>query len=79
ALLLRVFIAVLPLLCIGAWWIVLSHESRELAVRDLVASLEKLRQTQQELTRNERLAAIGQITATVSHELRNPLGTLVTS
>ncbi|MGL4291863.1 MAG: ATP-binding protein [Phreatobacter sp.] len=79
ALLLRVFIAVLPLLCIGAWWIVLSHESRELAERDLVASLEKLRQTQQELTRNERLAAIGQITATVSHELRNPLGTLVTS
>ncbi len=78
-LLLRIFLALLPLLCIGAWWIVLSHESRELAERDLVASLERLRETQQELARNERLAAIGQITATVSHELRNPLGTLVTS
>lgn len=78
-LLLRVFLALLPLLAIGAWWIVLAHESRELAERDLVASLEKLRKTQQELASNERLAAIGQITATVSHELRNPLGTLVTS
>ncbi|MEC9244083.1 MAG: ATP-binding protein [Pseudomonadota bacterium] len=79
ALLLRVFLALLPLLAIGAWWIVLSHESRELAERDLVTSLEKLRQAQQELASNERLAAIGQITATVSHELRNPLGTMVTS
>lgn len=78
-LLLRVFLALLPLLGIGAWWIVLSQESRELAERDLVASLEKLRQTQSDLASNERLAAIGQITATVSHELRNPLGTLVTS
>ncbi|WP_454811812.1 ATP-binding protein [Labrys neptuniae] len=79
ALLLRVFLALLPLLGIGAWWIVLSHESRELAERDLVASLERLHQAQQELASNERLAAIGQMTATVSHELRNPLGTLVTS
>ncbi|SDR42717.1 His Kinase A (phospho-acceptor) domain-containing protein [Rhizobiales bacterium GAS113] len=78
-LLLRVFIAMLPLLCVGAWWIVLSHESRELAERDLVTSLEKLRAAQHELAQNERLAAIGQITATVSHELRNPLGTLVSS
>lgn len=78
-LLLRVFLALLPLLGIGAWWIVLSQESRELAERDLVASLEKLQQAQRDLASNERLAAIGQITATVSHELRNPLGTLVTS
>ncbi|MGE0241328.1 MAG: ATP-binding protein [Parvibaculaceae bacterium] len=78
-LLLRIFLALLPLLGIGAWWIVLANESRELAERDLVASLERLRETQAELARNERLAVIGQITATVSHELRNPLGTLVTS
>ena len=78
-LLMRVFLALLPLLCIGAWWIVLSHESRELAERDLVTSLEKLHQTRHELAQTERLAAIGQLTATVSHELRNPLGTLVAS
>ena len=42
-------------------------------------SLATLRQTQDELGQSERLAAIGQLTATVSHELRNPLGTLMTS
>ncbi len=78
-LLMRVYLALLPLLCIGSWWIVLSHESRELAERDLVTSLEKLRETQHELAQTERLATIGQLTATVSHELRNPLGTLMTS
>lgn len=34
---------------------------------------------QRELVRNERLAAIGQLTGTVSHELRNPLGTIRSS
>lgn len=78
-LLTRIYIATLPLLAVGAWWVVLAHESRELAERDLVASLERLREAQKELAQNERLAAIGQLTATVSHELRNPLGTLVSS
>jgi signal transduction histidine kinase len=77
--LLRVFVAVLPLLGIGGWWIVLSHESRELAERELVASLEELRETQAELASTERLAAIGKLTAMVSHELRNPLGALSNS
>jgi len=75
----RVYVAILPLLAVGAWWIVLAHESREFAERDLVTSLERLRQAQHELAQIERLATIGQITATVSHELRNPLGTLVSS
>lgn len=38
-----------------------------------------LRDAQQNLLLQERLAAIGQLTATVSHELRNPLGTIVNS
>jgi len=78
-LLTRIYLASLVLICVGAWWIVLSHESRELAEHDLVASLETLTETRQELMQSERLATIGQLTATVSHELRNPLGTLVSS
>ncbi|MEY8830113.1 ATP-binding protein [Sedimentitalea sp. XS_ASV28] len=78
-LLLGVFLALLPLLAVGTWWIVLSHESRELVERDLLYSMEDLAKAQKDLAANERLAAIGQVTATVSHELRNPLGTLVNS
>jgi signal transduction histidine kinase len=36
----------------------------------------ELRESQAQLLRNERLAALGQVAATVSHELRNPLGTI---
>ncbi len=38
-----------------------------------------LRAAQQSLIAKERLSAIGQLTATVSHELRNPLGTISAS
>ena len=36
----------------------------------------KLKEAQFELLQHERLATLGQLTATVSHELRNPLGRL---
>ena len=36
----------------------------------------ELHSAQEELLRKQRLAAIGQLTATVSHELRNPLGSI---
>jgi len=36
----------------------------------------ELQNTQDELVRKERLATLGQLTATVSHELRNPLGAM---
>ncbi len=39
----------------------------------------ELKEAQRELVRSERLAAIGQLTGTVSHELRNPLGTIRSS
>jgi signal transduction histidine kinase len=44
--------------------------------RALERANEELRMMQDRLLRQERLATIGQISATVSHELRNPLGTL---
>ncbi len=36
----------------------------------------QLRDVQSELVQKERLAALGQLAATVSHEIRNPLGTI---
>jgi PAS domain S-box-containing protein len=39
----------------------------------------ELRTAQGELVKSERLSTLGQLTATVSHELRNPLGAMRTS
>ena len=38
--------------------------------------VQRIAQWQEALVRQERLAALGQVTATVSHELRNPLGAI---
>lgn len=40
---------------------------------------DKIRSLQKELLRNERLSVLGKLTATVSHEIRNPLGTINSS
>lgn len=42
----------------------------------VLARTDELRRAQDELMKTERLATLGKLTATVSHELRNPLGTL---
>ena len=46
---------------------------------EVVKRTAALEEAQKEIVRGERLAALGQAAATVSHELRNPLGTLQTS
>lgn len=47
--------------------------------RQLEENLVKLRDAQDELLRRGRLSQLGQLTATVAHELRNPLGAVRTS
>ncbi|WP_316977120.1 CHASE2 domain-containing protein [Shumkonia mesophila] len=52
------------------------QRAREELERRVEERTVELRAAQEQLLRSERLATLGQLTATVSHELRNPLGTI---
>ncbi len=47
--------------------------------RDLKTTLADLRQAQDEIIRKGKMAQLGQLTATVAHDLRNPLGIVRTA
>ena len=49
------------------------------AAEQLAEANENLKEAQAEVRRAERLAALGQLTAGLAHELRNPMGTMKTS
>ena len=53
----------------------ISELNRTLEAR-VDARTAELHEAQAQMVRKERLAAVGQVTATVSHELRNPLGAI---
>jgi len=48
----------------------------EARTSDLQSAMIRLRDTQDELVRKEKLATIGQLASSVGHELRNPLGVM---
>jgi two-component system, NtrC family, sensor kinase len=48
-------------------------ESVEVRTRELTKSLEDLRTTQDRLVQTQKLASLGQLTAGIAHEIKNPL------
>lgn len=73
------FLGAAPLMALLAFWSVLANERRRLTEENLMDALRSLGSTQRELAVRQRLAAVGEVAAMISHELRNPLGTITSS
>ena len=48
-------------------------EAEQQRTRELAKSLEDLRTTQDRLVQTQKLASLGQLTAGIAHEIKNPL------
>ena len=50
-----------------------ANESLEARTLELTSSLEELRDAQYRLVQTKKLASLGQLTAGIAHEIKNPL------
>src|SRR5262249_44952155 len=57
----------------------LESRNYQMAAEQLAAANQSLKEAEAQVRRTERLAALGQLTAGLAHELRNPMGTIKTS
>lgn len=85
----KAFAALLFLSCIGAWWLVLAHKSRQVAQEEsnrqthlLMQEIESHRQTDEALQRAKLAAehanqAKSRYISAISHELRTPLNSIL--
>ncbi len=63
----------------GRWYWINERRTEEGGIVVVSMNITEQKRLEGELLRQERLATLGQLTATVSHELRNPLGVVRTS
>lgn len=61
------------------FFIIYDDNGKPMYIADVITDISQLKELEQSLVRKEKMATLGQLIATIGHELRNPLGTVRTS